>query len=79
MTNYRNDKNKHKNKNKWSQKYIYIYTFQTYVIHFFAYRFPCISRNDFDNNYYPLCSFVTSINLPAQVSTPGKDTAINQR
>ncbi|KOB59444.1 hypothetical protein PFHG_01205 [Plasmodium falciparum HB3] len=34
-------------------------------------KFPCISRNDFDNNYYPLCSFVTSINLPAQVSTPG--------
>ncbi|CRG93618.1 conserved Plasmodium protein, unknown function [Plasmodium gallinaceum] len=34
-------------------------------------NFPCVSKNDFDNNVYPLCSFVTSINLPAQVSTPG--------
>ncbi|CRH01096.1 conserved Plasmodium protein, unknown function [Plasmodium relictum] len=34
-------------------------------------NFPCVSKNDFDNNIYPLCSFVTSINLPAQVSTPG--------
>ncbi|CXH80133.1 centrosomal protein CEP76, putative [Plasmodium berghei] len=33
--------------------------------------FPCISKNEFDDNYYPLCSFVTPINLPAQVSTPG--------
>ncbi|ANQ09282.1 Uncharacterized protein PCOAH_00036820 [Plasmodium coatneyi] len=33
--------------------------------------FPCVSRNEFDSNHYPLCSFVTSINLPAQVSTPG--------
>ncbi|SBS85622.1 centrosomal protein CEP76, putative (CEP76) [Plasmodium ovale curtisi] len=33
--------------------------------------FPCISKNDFDNNFYPLCSFISSINLPAQVSTPG--------
>ncbi|CAI7721595.1 NdP2 protein, putative [Plasmodium vivax] len=33
--------------------------------------FPCVSRNEFDGNHYPLCSFVTSINLPAQVSTPG--------
>ncbi|SCO93337.1 centrosomal protein CEP76, putative [Plasmodium malariae] len=33
--------------------------------------FPCVSRNDFDNNLYPLCSFITSINLPSQVSTPG--------
>ncbi|VWU49051.1 centrosomal protein CEP76, putative [Hepatocystis sp. ex Piliocolobus tephrosceles] len=33
--------------------------------------FPCISKNDFDNNFYPLCSYLTLINLPAQISTPG--------